>query len=217
MFGRFRLKDPFSGISHLVGAVLSLVGLVVLLDAAWGKPWHLTAFTVYGTTLFLVYLASALYHCLRVSPSNESRLFAFDRAPIYCLIAGTYTPICLVALGGGWGWSLFGIVWGLAVAGIVTDLISRQRAPDWLTALLYLITGWIFVIAVGPLVRALPAGALLWLFAGSLIYTVGAVICVRERPRLKPGVFGAHDLWHVLVLAGSACHFVLMWRYVAQL
>ena len=217
MIGKLRLKDPFSGVSHLVGAALSLVGLFLLLDAAWGKPWHVTSFLIYGITLFLVYLASALYHCLRVGPRAEDALFAFDRAAIFCLIAGTYTPICLVALRGGWGWSLFGIVWGLAVAGILGDVLSRRRAPDWLTALLYLVMGWIAVVAVGPLVRVLPWPALLLLLAGCLIYTVGAVICVRERPRLKPGIFGAHDLWHVLVLAASACHFFLMWRFIAAL
>jgi hemolysin III len=108
-------------------------------------------------------------------------------------------------------------VWGLAVAGILGDVLSRRRAPDWLTALLYLVMGWIAVVAVGPLVRVLPWPALLLLLAGCLIYTVGAVICVRERPRLKPGIFGAHDLWHVLVLAASACHFFLMWRFIAAL
>ncbi len=212
-----KIKDPVAGLSHVIGACLSLIGLVILLIVAWGKPFHLAAFAVYGTTLFLVYLASSLYHCLRVSPKVEGRLLLFDRAAIYGLIAGTYTPVCLLALGGRWGWTLFGLVWGFAIAGIVLDALSRRKIPDWLTALLYLGTGWIAVIAVGPLVRALPLGGLLLLLAGSLIYTVGAVICVLERPRLRPGVFGAHELWHVLVLIASACHFVLMLRFIAPL
>jgi hemolysin III len=211
------LKDPFCGLSHLVGAVLSLVGLVVLINAAWGKPWHLTAFVVYGTTLVLLYTASALYHSLRVKPHVEGALYGLDRAAIYALIAGTYTPICLVALGGGWGWSLFGIVWGLAFAGILADFISRRRIPDWVQALLYLVMGWIALVAIGPLVRALPGAALLLLLGGCLIYTFGAIICVKDRPHLKPGLFHAHDLWHVLVLAASACHFLLMWRFIAPL
>lgn len=214
---KLRLKDPFSGISHLIGAALSLVGLVLLIGAAWGKPWNLTTLAIYGTTLFLVYVASSLYHLLRVHPRYEERLLAFDRAAIYCLIAGTYTPICLIALGGDWGWSLFGIVWSLAVVGIAADILSRCRAPHWLTALLYLLMGWLALVAIGPLVRALPAAALLLLFAGCVLYTVGAVICVLDRPRLRPGVFGAHDLWHVLVLIASACHFFLMWRFIAPL
>ncbi len=204
------LKDPFCGMSHAVGAVLALCGLVYLLIKSNGDPWRVTSFAVYGVTLFLLYTASALYHSLRVSPKAEDALYGFDRAAIYALIAGTYTPICLVALPMGWGWSLFGVVWGLAITGILIDVISRRRTPHWLQAVLYLLTGWVALVAIGPLFRSLPLAALGWLAAGCLIYTVGAVICVTERPRIRPGVFGAHELWHVLVLAGSACHFVVM-------
>jgi hemolysin III len=214
---RNSIKEPVSALSHGAGAVLSLVGLAILLGVAWGKPWHLATLAVYGTTLFLVYLASALYHSLRVSPRWEGRLLGLDRAAIFCLIAGTYTPVCLVALGGGWGWTLFGVVWGLAIVGILVDIISRRQMPDWVTALLYLMMGWLALVAIGPLVRALPLAALLLLLGGCLIYTIGAVICVLDRPKLRPGVFGAHELWHVLVLAGSACHFALMLRYIAPL
>ena len=209
-----KIKHPFSGLSHLTGAVLSAIGLVVLLVAAGGRPYHTVSFAIYGVTLILLYTASALFHLLRLAPHNEEKLFAFDRAAIYLLIAGTYTPICLVALPPVWGWSLLGIVWSLAIAGIVVDIISRRKAPDWLQALLYLLTGWVFLIAVGPLVRVLPLAGLLWLAAGCLVYTVGSVICVTNRPRLRPGVFDAHDLWHVLVIAGSACHFVLMQQFI---
>lgn len=211
------LKHPFSGLSHLVGAALSLVGLIVLLTAAGGRLWHTVSFAIYGGTLVFLFTASALYHLLRLPPRQEARLFALDRAAIYALIAGTYTPLCLVALRGGWGWSLLGTVWGLALAGIVADAIWRRRTPDWLQALLYLGTGWIALIAAGPLVRALPGAALLWLLGGCLLYTLGAIVCVCERPRLLPGVFGAHDLWHVLVLIASACHFLLMFRFIAPL
>ena len=214
---KFKLKDPFCGISHGAGALLSLVGLALLLGVAWGKPWHLATFAIYGVTLFLVYLASALYHSLHVSPRIEGRLLTLDRAAIFCLIAGTYTPVCLVALGGGWGWSLFGVVWGLAIVGIALDIISRRRMPDWVTALLYLVMGWIALVAIGPLARALPLSALLLLLAGCVVYTVGAVVCVLDRPRLRPGIFGAHDLWHVLVLVASAFHFALMLRFIAPL
>jgi hemolysin III len=184
--------------------------MVVLIVLARGKPWHITSFAIYGVTLILLYVASALYHSLPVGPRAESALFSLDRAAIYALIAGTYTPLCLVALPAGWGWSLFGIVWGLAVVGIVVDVVSRRRTPDWLQALLYLATGWLALIAIKPLVQSLPLAALAWLVAGCVIYTLGAVICVMNRPHLRPGIFSAHDLWHVLVLAGSICHFVVM-------
>jgi len=211
------LKHSFSGLSHLAGAVLSVFGLIVLLAAAGGRFWHTVSFAVYGTTLVLLYTASALYHLLRVPPEQKERLLGLDRAAIYALIAGTYTPVCLVALRGPWGWGLLATVWGLALAGIAVDAFLRGRVPDWLQGLLYLSVGWVAVIAAGPLVRALPGSALLWLLAGSLLYTLGAIICVCERPRLLPGVFGAHDLWHVLVLAASACHFLLMLRFIAPL
>jgi hemolysin III len=207
---RFRIKDPFSGVSHSIGALLAIAGMVVLIVLARGKPWHLTSFAIYGVTLILLYVASALYHTLSVGPRAESALFSLDRAAIYALIAGTYTPICLVVLPAGWGWSLLGIVWGLAIVGIVVDVVSRRRTPDWLQAVLYLATGWLALVAIEPLVRSLPLPALLWLAAGCVIYTVGAVICVTNRPRLRPGLFDAHDLWHVFVLAGSICHFIVM-------
>jgi hemolysin III len=210
-----RLRHPFSGLSHLAGAVISIVGLVLLLVAAQGKPLHTVSFAVYGATLVFLYVASSLYHLLRVPQAHEERLLGLDRAAIYMLIAGTYTPICLVALPTAWGWSLFGVVWGLALSGIVIDIALRRRTPDWLQALLYLATGWVVVVALGPLFQSLPLAALLWLGAGSLIYTVGAVICVTNRPHLNPRFFNAHDLWHVMVIAGSVCHFIVMLQFIA--
>jgi hemolysin III len=209
------LKHPFSGLTHLSGALLSLAGLVVLLVAARGRPWHTISFAIYGAALVFLYTASALYHLLRLPPHQERRLYGLDRAAIYALIAGTYTPICLVALPTAWGWSLLGAVWGLAAAGILLDVIARQRTPDWLQALLYLLTGWAALVALGPLLVSLPPAALWWLLAGCLVYTAGAFVCVTDRPRLFPGRFGAHDLWHVLVLAGSSCHFVLTLFFIA--
>ena len=211
------MKHPFSGLSHLTGAALSIVGLVLLLIVARGKPWHLVSFAVYGATLIFLYTASSLYHLLRLSPEKEEKLFGLDRAAIYTLIAGTYTPICLLVLPRAWGWSLFGVVWGLAVVGIVVDILMRRRTPDWVQATLYLVMGWVALVAVGPLVRSLPIAGIILLAAGCLIYTVGAVICVTGKPRLWPGKFGAHDLWHVLVIAGSVCHFLLMFCFIAPM
>jgi hemolysin III len=211
---RLKLREPFSGLSHLGGAALGVAALVVLLALARGKPWHVSGFAIYGATLIVLYTASALYHLLPVSERNVERLRIFDHVGIYLLIAGTYTPICLVPLRGGWGWSLFGVVWGLALFGSVCE-IAWRRAPRWLGLALYLTMGWMAVIALGPLMQALSSAGLLWLLAGGLIYSMGAVVYAIERPRLWPGVFGSHDLWHLFVLGGSACHFVLMLRFVA--
>ena len=209
-----RVREPFNGLSHLAGALLSTAGLLLLLAASMRKPWHLTGFAIYGGSLIILYAASTLYHSLPVSPRRIGQLLAFDQVAIYLLIAGTYTPICLVPLRGPWGWSLLGVVCGIALVGIVLRLAWRSQ-PEWLPVALYLIMGWLSVIAVRPLVSALPAAALAWLLAGGIVYTVGAAIFALERPRLWPGVFSSHELWHVCVLGGSACHYVVMLGFVA--
>jgi hemolysin III len=211
---RLRLREPFCGLSHMAGAGLSLVGLVALVSVSYGNPWHLTAFSIYGATLILLYTASTLYHSLPVAPSRVEQLRALDHAAIYGLIAGTYTPICLIALRGAWGWSLLGVEWGIALTA-ATLRLTCPRFPDWVSYALYVLMGWLAVIALGPLFEALSAAGVAWLLGGGLLYTVGAIVMALDRPRLWPGVFGSHDLWHVFVLAGSACHFVVIRWFVA--
>lgn len=214
MAQRLRLKEPVAGLSHLGGAGLAAVGLVALLTVSWGKPWHVTGLAIYGTSLILLYLASTLYHLIPACPRNEEHLHAFDQIAIYGLIAGTYTPLCLVSLRGPWGWSLLGVVWGLALVGSAIRL-GWRKAPQWVSLITYMVMGWLCLVAVEPMMRALPPGGMLWLALGGLLYTVGAVIFAIERPRLWPGKFGAHDLWHMFVLGGSACHFLVMLWFVA--
>ena len=211
---RWRLREPFCGISHGVGAALSLVGLVVLLVISRGRPWHVVSFAIYGVSLVLLYTASALYHSLRVAPRNADRLMRFDHSAIYLLIAGTYTPVCLITLRGTLGWSIFGVEWGLALTGILTTLLWKS-APDWFRVVLYLIMGWLIAATLGPLRAALPAQAFWGIIAGGVTYSVGTVIFAIDRPHLWPGRFSAHDLWHLFVLGGSACHFVTMARFIA--
>jgi len=210
-----RLREPFSGLSHLGGALLSIAGLVLLLILSWGKPWHLTSFSIYGASLITLFMASALYHLLPVAPERVKKLLVFDQVAIYLLIAGTYTPICLVALRGIVGWSLLATVWTIALAGIAMRIWWRS-APSWLCVALYVIMGWMCVGALTSLVQALPQGALTWLVVGGVLYSVGAVVFASQRPRLWPGKFGSHDLWHVFVLAGSASHFVVMACYLTR-
>jgi hemolysin III len=216
--GRFwrwcRIREPFNGLSHLAGALLSMAGLILLVAVSAGKPWLLAGFLVYGGTLVILYAASTLYHSLHVCPRSLNRLLVFDQVAIYLLIAGTYTPICLGPLRGPWGWSMLGVVWGIALVGIVLRIAWRS-APVWLPVVLYLVMGWISVVAVGPLGSSLPAAALAWLFAGGVVYTVGAAVFALQRPRLWPGVFSSHELWHCFVLGGSGCHFVMMLWFVA--
>jgi hemolysin III len=212
---RLRIREPFNGLSHLTGAFLSAGGLLALLAVAPGKPWHLTGFSIYGGSLVLLYAASTLYHSLPTGPRGVRRLLVLDQVAIYLLIAGTYTPICLVPLRGPWGWSLLGVVWGIGLAGIALR-VAWRRQPVWLPVALYLLMGWLAVVALGPLAAVLPGPGLAWLAAGGAAYTTGAAVFASKRPRLWPGVFGSHELWHVFVLGGSACHFIVMLCFVAR-
>jgi hemolysin III len=205
-----RLKDPFSSLSHAVGSLLAVAGLVLLIVWSKGDPWRVTSFAIYGATLILLFAASALYHGLKVSKRAEKALYGLDRTGIFLLIAGTYTPICLVGLGGGWGWSLFGVIWGMAVIGIALDWATKQGLPHWAPALFYLAMGWVFLIGIKPLLAALTPAMLIWLAAGALLYSIGAAICVRHPEAHPEKHFHFHDLWHAMVLGASACHFVVM-------
>ena len=216
--GRARPWDPVSGITHLVFAVAAVIGATVLitLAAVQHKWWHLAAFIVYGISLFLLYLASSLYHLLPVSERAKRVLRQFDHVAIFLLIAGTYTPVCLVPLRGPWGWSLFGAVWALALAGMFLAIFAID-APRWITTAVYLAMGWLIIIAVWPLVRLVSAEGVFWFFLGGGFYSAGAVIYALKRPDPVPHVFGFHEIFHVFVMLGSLCHFLGIVRAVLPL
>jgi hemolysin III len=210
------LREPVNALTHGFGVVASIVGLVVLLVLADGEPWRTVAFAIYGASLVALYLASTLLHAVKASPPVLRRLRVFDHAAIFALIAGTYTPITLVSLQAVspvWGWSLFGTAWGLASLGVVFKLFWLD-APRWLSTAMYLGLGWMALVALAPMLGALPLGGLGWLLAGGAFYSLGAVVYARQRPDPFPGRFGYHEIWHLFVLAGSASHFMLMLRYV---
>jgi hemolysin III len=209
------IKDPFCGISHWVGAGLSLAGLITLLALSHGPGWHAAVLAIYGTSLILLYVCSALAHSVRCSRPADDRLTRLDYATIFLLIAGTYTPVCTIALGGPWGWGVAIGEWVLAAVGVPLVLLGRAQS-NVLRTILYLCMGWLGLIAAVPLLRTFPAGAIAWLLAGGAAYSIGAIIFVVDRPHLWPGRFHAHDLWHTLVLAGSACHFILILLFVAR-
>ena len=210
---RWRAKEPFNSYSHMLGVLLSIAGLVALVVRSHGHSWRVIGFSIYGVSLILLYSASTIYHWLELSPRGDDLLRRFDHTAIFMLIAGSYTPVCLVTLRGGWGWTLLALVWSLAFAGTVLKLFF-QHLPSWLSAALYVGMGWLAMIAIGPLVQNFPARGLAWLFAGGFAYTLGAVIYALERPDPYPQVFGHHEIFHVFVLAGSALHFVFMVQYV---
>ncbi len=203
--------ERFNSISHLFGAVMALTGLVVLVVCAslQGDPWKVVSFSIYGTSLLLLYLASALYHSFR-GEKAKAILQLLDHLAIYLLIAGTYTPFALVTLRGGWGWSLFGLVWTLAACGIVIDSLPATRQGRRLLPLaIYLVMGWSCLIALGPLLERLPVTGFILLLSGGLCYTVGIGFYL-----LGGRVRHFHGIWHLFVLAGSICHFFAILFYL---
>ncbi len=208
-----RLREPFNGVSHLLGLLLAGAGTMLLLRLA-REPEHLVAFGIYGSTLILLYGASTLYHSLPLADRPLRALRTLDHIAIYFLIAGTYTPVALITLNGTLGWSVLGTVWVIALAGIPFKLFFLD-APVWLSTATYLGMGYLALLAVVPIAQAVSLGGLVWLIAGGLAYTIGAVIYARRRPDPFPGRFGHHEIWHLLVLAGSACHYAFMVYYVA--
>ena len=201
--------ERFNSISHIVGALAALAGLVILVvtAAAKGDPWKIVSMSIYGATLFMLYTLSSLYHSLRGRAKIIFR--KLDHFAIYFLIAGTYTPITLVTLHGALGWTLFGIIWGLAVVGIVIDLLPRQkhRIPQMI---IYVIMGWLALIALKSLLKLLPTGGFVLLLVGGLLYTVGIIFFAFDKK-----VRHFHGIWHLFVLAGSTCHYLAMLLYVA--
>ena len=200
------LREPVNGLTHLAGGLLASAGLIVLLVAAGeGRGDQLVAFGIFGFSLIALYTASALYHLLPLSPTGVARLRRVDHMSIFVLIAGTYTPFCLLALEGAWRVGLLGLIWGLALGGIVLKLFWMD-APRWLSVALYLGMGWVALVAAPALFRSVPTGGMAWVLVGALVYSAGALVYWLLRPNPMPGVFGFHDLWALLALAGRACH-----------
>lgn len=213
-----KLRDPISGLTHFFGLLISIAGLVILvyLAAKRATPWHIVSFSIFGASLILLYGASSLYHLLPLSEKGIRILRKIDHMMIFVLIAGTYTPVCLVPLRGPWGWSLFGSVWGIALIGMILKIVWLD-APRWFSTCVYVLMGWLVVIAFLPLARSMPPAGLEWLAAGGVLYTVGAVIYGTKRPRISLKWFGFHEIFHLFVLCGSFAHFWLMLKYIMYL
>jgi hemolysin III len=209
-------KDPISGLTHLATAVAALVGVVVLMVASPPAATARLALLAYGLSLVLMFSASALYHLVKTTPARELWLRKLDHVAIYLLIAGTYTPVCVIVLSGAWRWGLLLAIWLLAAIGIGFKL-ATMRTPRWLTTLLYLLMGWLGVVGFGPLLAALPPAAFGWLLAGGLLYSVGALVYATRRLNFWPGVFGFHEVWHLFVSAAGVAHYILVLGYIAPL
>lgn len=189
-------------LTHGVGAIAAVVGtaLLIVLASLRGDAWEVVGVSVFGASAIILYTASTLFHAAR-DPKRKERLQYVDLAAIYLLIAGTYTPFMIDEMRGGWGWSLFGVIWGLAVLGSLMQLRFAGRFPRISTAV-YVAMGWLVLIAAVPMVRAMPRTALIWLVLGGVAYTAGTPFFLdRNSPR-------AHAIWHLFVLAGTGCHAI---------
>ena len=202
-------REPFNGLSHLIGAILSLVGFIYLMFRGWGDTTRVIAYLIYGISLILMFSSSAAYHLIHASDRVMLVLRKLDHTAIYLLIAGSYTPMCLIFFEGFWRFGMLTIIWSMALVGITVKLFVI-KAPRWVTAGLYLLMGWTCVMAVGEMIRTMPAGAFVWLILGGLFYTVGAVIYITRKLDFKPDVFGFHEVWHIFVILGAASHFIMI-------
>lgn len=202
-----KLREPVNSLTHWVAAILAFTGLIALLVVGWGTPAKVISLVIYGASLIFLFSASATYHMVQVKAKSLEIFRKVDHAAIYCLIAGTYTPFCVLAFSGFWKWGLLSIIWSLALIGIIVK-VFYIRAPRWLNAGIYLLMGWLCLAAVGQMLAVLPVWVLSWLLAGGLIYTLGAVVYITKIFNFIPGVFGFHEVWHIFVMLAAAAHFV---------
>lgn len=200
-----RLREPFNAWSHLIGAVLAIIGAAYLVMKSLPSPVALTAFLIYGLAITLLFASSGIYHAVH----GGKWLQKLDHCAIFVMIAGSYTPVALIGVPGPLGTTMLVLEWTMAAIGLVATLVFGG-GPTWLRLSLYLAMGWLAVFALRPLSTALTPSGLTWLLAGGLLYTVGCVIYASKRPKLWPGKFGSHELWHLFVLAGGGAHYMVM-------
>jgi hemolysin III len=200
-------EEVASLVTHALGAVLSIVALVTMIFLSMGEPLKIVSASVFGTSLVLLYSSSTLYHFF-TSLRWKAYFQSLDHACIYLLIAGSYTPITLITLRGAIGWWLFGIVWALAIFGVLIKTLRKGKKDHWISTALYLAMGWLVVFALGPLVRNLPMAGVWWLVAGGLAYSSGVIFFAWRKLPFN------HAIWHLFVLGGSACHVLAIARYV---
>lgn len=209
------LREPMNGFTHFIGVIFSIAATIMLIDISKDSI-HLISLSTFGLGLIFLYTTSTLYHWLKLSEEGIKRLRKADHIMIFINIAASYTPTCMLALRGSLGTGLLIAVWSSALVGIVIKLFWMS-APRWLSTSIYLIMGWLAVIVIVPLFNVLSVAALIWLFAGGLFFTIGAVIYARKKPDPFPGILGFHEIFHLFVLAGSFSHFIMIYKYIAVL
>ena len=212
------IKDPGSAITHFIGMLMALFAATPLLIRASLNPdrVHVISLAVFIFSMVLLYGASATYHSVNLTGSRLKFFRKIDHMMIFVLIAGSYTPVCLIVLGGSLGYTLLALVWGIAIAGMLIKAFWIT-CPKWFSSLIYIAMGWVCVLVFGRLLDTLPTAAFLWLLAGGVIYTVGGVIYALKLPifNARHKYFGSHEIFHLFVMGGSICHFIFMYVYVA--
>jgi hemolysin III len=200
-------REPFNALSHLGGAVAAFFGMITMLVIGWSVSTKVVSAMVYGFSLIAMFLASGTYHMARVKPAILQILRKLDHSAIFLLIAGTYTPFCLIAFTGFWHWGLLSIIWAIAVIGILVK-VFYVSSPRWLHTGIYVIMGWLCVMAAPQMPSVLPQIAIVWLFVGGVVYTLGAIVYATKIFNFVPGKFGFHEVWHIFVLFGALAHFI---------
>lgn len=210
-----KFREPVSGFTHLFGAFVSFIGLFVLIKSGVksDNSYRTYTFLIFGVSLILLYSASSIYHLVVASPKAIKVLQRIDHSMIYILIAGSYTPICLIPLRNKMGIQLLIAIWSLAFVGILIKNFWFN-APRWLSTGFYILMGWLVVVAIYPLSKALPLAAMIWLVAGGVMYTIGGVIYALKWPKITNKYFGFHEIFHLFVLAGSFCHYWMILNYI---
>ena len=210
---RFQAKDPLSAFTHFIGFLAVIPVFICLLELAETKL-QVIGFTVFGISMMLLYGASTIYHTLNLSAEKTALLRRIDHMMIFVLIAGTYTPVCLVTLAGKWGTILLAAIWGIAIAGVFMKIFWMD-APRWLSTMIYVVMGWLSITAFLPLLKTVGWGGFGVLLGGGIAYTVGALIYALKKPTLAIlKSFGFHEIFHVFVMVGSAFHIAFMFMYV---
>lgn len=211
------VKDPGSAITHFIGMIFAIISAVPLLTRA-SDAIHTTSLAIFICSMILLYGASTTYHTLNISKKVDTILKKIDHMMIFVLIAGSYTPICLIVLNGRTGIILLSVIWGIAIIGITIKSLWVY-CPKWFSSILYIAMGWTCIFAFAPITDALPISAFTWLLAGGIIYTIGGIIYALKLPIFNSlhKDFGSHEIFHLFVLGGSICHFIFMYCYVATM
>ena len=210
-----KMREPINALTHLLGVLLSIIGLILLIHKSiiFDKSYNIPTFIIFGVSLILLYTASSVYHLVPGPDKIIKVLRKIDHSMIFILIAGTYTPVCLLALKGTLGIALLITIWVLALVGILFKMFWFNM-PRWVSTSIYVIMGWLVIIAIYPLTKVLPLGGILWLFIGGVFYTIGAIIYGTKKPTIFSKFLGFHEIFHLFVLLGSLCHFWVMFKYV---